>query len=62
MGDTLTLVNSPATEALPGFKMVQPNVFAGLYPVSSDDYENLRDALQKLRLNDAAQHYEPETS
>jgi GTP-binding protein LepA len=42
--------------------MVQPNVFAGLYPVSSDDYENLRDALQKLRLNDAALHYEPETS
>jgi GTP-binding protein LepA len=62
VGDTLTLVSSPATEALPGFKMVQPNVFAGLYPVSSDDYENLRDALQKLRLNDAALHYEPETS
>ena len=62
VGDTLTLVNEPAAEALPGFKMVQPNVFAGLYPVSSDDYENLRDALQKLRLNDAALHYEPETS
>ena len=62
VGDTLTLVNNPAAEALPGFKMVQPNVFAGLYPVSSDDYENLRDALQKLRLNDAALHYEPETS
>jgi GTP-binding protein LepA len=62
VGDTLTLASSPATEALPGFKMVQPNVFAGLYPVSSDDYENLRDALQKLRLNDAALHYEPETS
>jgi len=62
VGDTLTLVNAPAAEALPGFKMVQPNVFAGLYPVSSDDYENLRDALQKLRLNDAALHYEPETS
>jgi GTP-binding protein LepA len=62
VGDTLTLVNAPAEEALPGFKMVQPNVFAGLYPVSSDDYENLRDALQKLRLNDAALHYEPETS
>ena len=62
VGDTLTLVNAPADEALPGFKMVQPNVFAGLYPVSSDDYENLRDALQKLRLNDAALHYEPETS
>jgi len=62
VGDTLTLVNAPAEAALPGFKMVQPNVFAGLYPVSSDDYENLRDALQKLRLNDAALHYEPETS
>jgi len=62
VGDTLTLVNAPAEAPLPGFKMVQPNVFAGLYPVSSDDYENLRDALQKLRLNDAALHYEPETS
>ena len=62
VGDTLTLVNDPAEEALPGFKTVQPNVFAGLYPVSSDDYENLRDALQKLRLNDAALYYEPETS
>jgi GTP-binding protein LepA len=62
VGDTLTLAHEPAAEALPGFKMVQPNVFAGLYPVSSDDYENLRDALQKLRLNDAALHYEPETS
>jgi GTP-binding protein LepA len=62
VGDTLTLVNAPAETPLPGFKMVQPNVFAGLYPVSSDDYENLRDALQKLRLNDAALHYEPETS
>ncbi len=62
VGDTLTLLNAPAKEPLPGFKMVQPNVFAGLYPVVSDDYENLRDALQKLRLNDAALHYEPETS
>jgi GTP-binding protein LepA len=62
VGDTLTLVNNPAAAALPGFKTVQPNVFAGLYPVSSDDYEDLRDALQKLRLNDAALHYEPETS
>jgi len=62
VGDTLTLVNVPAETPLPGFKMVQPNVFAGLYPVSSDDYENLRDALRKLRLNDAALHYEPETS
>jgi GTP-binding protein LepA len=62
VGDTLTQVTSPATEPLAGFKMIQPNVFAGLYPVSSDDYEDLRDALQKLRLNDAALHYEPETS
>ena len=62
VGDTLTLARAPAAEPLPGFKTVQPNVFAGLYPVSSDDYEALRDALQKLRLNDAALHYEPETS
>jgi GTP-binding protein LepA len=62
VGDTLTLVKSPAEAPLPGFKKVQPNVFAGLYPVGSDDYEDLRDALQKLRLNDAALHYEPETS
>ena len=56
------MARAPAVEPLPGFKTVQPNVFAGLYPVSSDDYEALRDALQKLRLNDAALHYEPETS
>jgi GTP-binding protein LepA len=62
VGDTLTLMNAPAGKPLPGFKTVQPNVFAGLYPVSSDDYEDLREALQKLRLNDAALHYEPETS
>ena len=62
VGDTLTLVKKPADAPLPGFKKVQPNVFAGLYPVSSDDYENLRDSLQKLRLNDAALQYEPETS
>jgi len=62
VGDTLTHVNDPADEALVGFKTVQPPVFAGLFPVSSDDYEDLRDALQKLRLNDAALHYEPETS
>ncbi len=62
VGDTLTLARAPAAEPLPGFKTIQPNVFAGLYPVSSDDYEDLRDALQKLRLNDAALHYEPETS
>ncbi len=62
VGDTLTRVGQPAEIPLSGFKMIQPRVFAGLFPVSSDDYENLRDALQKLRLNDAALHYEPETS
>jgi GTP-binding protein LepA len=62
VGDTLTLTNNPAAKSLPGFKTAQPNVFAGLYPVITDDYEDLRDALQKLRLNDAALHYEPETS
>ena len=62
VGDTITLEKNPAAEALPGFKQMQPRVFAGLYPVSSDDYENFREALQKLRLNDAALHFEPETS
>jgi GTP-binding protein LepA len=62
VGDTITLENRQATAPLPGFKEVHPRVFSGLYPVSSDDYEGLRDALQKLRLNDAALHYEPETS
>jgi GTP-binding protein LepA len=62
VGDTLTRVDYPADEPLPGFMMVQPRVFAGLFPISSDDYEDLREALQKLRLNDAALHYEPETS
>ncbi len=62
VGDTITRTDQPAEEPLPGFMMVQPRVFAGLFPVSSDDYENLREALRKLRLNDAALHYEPETS
>jgi GTP-binding protein LepA len=62
VGDTLTLADQPAEEPLPGFMTVQPRVFAGLFPVSSDDYESLREALQKLRLNDAALHFEPETS
>lgn len=62
VGDTLTLTDRPAAEPLPGFQRVQPRVFAGLYPVSSDDYEDLREALQKLRLNDASLHFEPETS
>ena len=62
VGDTITAVDNPAEEALPGFKTVKPQVFAGLFPTASDDYENLREALSKLRLNDAALFYEPETS
>jgi len=62
VGDTLTDMRRPCETPLPGFKMVQPRVFAGLFPISSDDYENFREALQKLRLNDAALHFEPETS
>jgi len=62
VGDTITALDNPAKTPLPGFKPIQPRVFAGLYPVSSDDYEDLRDALAKLRLNDAALFYEPETS
>jgi GTP-binding protein LepA len=62
VGDTLTLTRHPCDGPLPGFKQVQPRVFAGLFPVQSDDYENFREALQKLRLNDAALHFEPETS
>ena len=62
VGDTVTLANNPASEALPGFKEIKPQVFAGLYPVESHDYEALRDALEKLKLNDASLHYEPETS
>jgi GTP-binding protein LepA len=62
VGDTITLENNQASEALPGFEEMVPRVFSGLYPISSDDYEDLRDALQKLKLNDAALHYEPETS
>jgi len=62
VGDTITLASSPAVEPLPGFKEVQPRVFAGMYPIEGDDYEAFREALQKLRLNDAALHFEPETS
>jgi GTP-binding protein LepA len=62
VGDTLTHVDKPASNPLPGFKPAQPQVFAGLFPISSEDYEDLRDALAKLRLNDAALFYEPETS
>jgi GTP-binding protein LepA len=62
VGDTITLENRPSASALPGFKQIQPRVFAGLFPVDSDDYEKFRDALAKLRLNDSALHYEPEVS
>src|SRR6202049_3196561 len=62
VGDTVTLADRPATEALPGFKEIQPQVFAGLYPVESNEYEALRDALAKLQLNDSSLRYEPETS
>ena len=62
VGDTITLDARPASEPLAGFKKVQPRVFAGLFPVKSDDYEAFRDALAKLKLNDSALHYEPEVS
>lgn len=62
VGDTLTHAGQPAIKSLPGFKPVKPQVFAGLFPVNSDGYEDLREALAKLRLNDAALFYEPETS
>jgi GTP-binding protein LepA len=62
VGDTVTHATRPAERALPGFKEVKPQVFAGLYPVEANQYEALRDALQKLQLNDASLHYEPEVS
>ena len=62
VGDTITLADNPATEPLAGFKEVQPRVFAGMFPVEADDYDNFREALEKLTLNDAALQYEPETS
>ncbi|MCB1871374.1 MAG: translation elongation factor 4 [Gammaproteobacteria bacterium] len=62
VGDTLTLADRKADTPLPGFQEIQPRVFAGLYPVSSDDYTDLRESLQKLKLNDSALRYEPETS
>ena len=62
VGDTITLVNQPANEPLPGFKEVKPQVFAGLYPVESSEYDQLRDSLEKLKLNDAALMFEPEVS
>ena len=62
VGDTITWTDKPAPEQLTGFQRVQPRVFAGLYPISSDDYEGLREALNKLNLNDAALQFEPESS
>jgi GTP-binding protein LepA len=68
VGDTITRTRAgqsnvaPATEPLPGFKQIQPQVFAGLYPSESSEYDSLRDALEKLKLNDASLHYEPEVS
>ena len=62
VGDTITSADNPAAEVLPGFEKVQPRVFAGLYPVSSDDFGTMREALDKLRLNDSALNYEAETS
>ncbi len=62
VGDTLTHAGRPCAEALPGFKVVKPMVFAGIYPVDSADYEALRDAIEKLKLNDSSFSYEPETS
>ena len=62
VGDTITLENRPSAASLPGFKQIKPRVFAGLFPINSEDYEAFRDALAKLRLNDSALHYEPEVS
>ena len=62
VGDTLTLAKAPADESLPGFQTIKPSVFSGLFPIDSADYESFREALAKLRLNDSALHYEPETS
>ncbi|VAW81119.1 Translation elongation factor LepA [hydrothermal vent metagenome] len=62
VGDTITSAKNPATERLPGFQKVQPRVFAGLFPIESEDYEPFREALQKLRLNDASLDFEPESS
>ena len=62
VGDTITLAKKPADKMLPGFKKVKPQVYAGVFPISSDDYEDFRDALAKLSLNDASLFYEPESS
>ncbi len=62
VGDTLTDAAEPVDKPLPGFQAIQPRVFSGMFPIDANDYENLREALAKLRLNDASLHYEPETS
>jgi GTP-binding protein LepA len=62
VGDTITHLNNPCTEAINGFEDVKPMVFAGIYPIDNDDYEELRDSLEKLQLNDASLVFEPETS
>lgn len=62
VGDTVTLADRPAIQPLLGFKEIKPQVFAGLYPIESNQYDALRDALEKLKLNDSSLHYEPETS
>ncbi|WP_340681116.1 translation elongation factor 4 [Paraglaciecola sp.] len=62
VGDTITLAKNPAAQALPGFKKVKPQVYAGMFPISSDDFEDFRDALNKLSLNDASLFFEPESS
>ena len=62
VGDTITLEHRQSPEPVPGFKTIQPRVFAGLFPINSEDYEKFRDALAKLKLNDSALHYEPEVS
>jgi GTP-binding protein LepA len=62
VGDTLTIATRPAAKPLPGFREIKPQVFAGLYPVESSEYDQLRESLEKLKLNDASLHYEPEVS
>ena len=62
VGDTITLAGRPAEQPLPGFKQIKPQVFAGLYPIEANEYDALRDALEKLHLNDASLRFEPETS
>ena len=62
VGDTVTIADRPATEPLPGFKEIKPQVFAGLYPIEANQYDGLRESLEKLQLNDASLHYEPEVS